>query len=70
MTQNVGPLDRLLRFTGAVLLGIFLVTGQLGGMLALAAGAAALVLLGTSAMGTCPAYRAFGLSTCRPKARV
>jgi hypothetical protein len=65
MTKNMGALDRILRVTAALLVGIFYVTGQLSGLAALILGAFALVFLATSAVGSCPLYLPFGLSTRR-----
>jgi Protein of unknown function (DUF2892) len=61
MKLNMGSADRIIR---AVL-----------GVMAIAAGvyfqswfgAIGLVLLGTAAIGWCPAYLPFGISTCRTK---
>jgi hypothetical protein len=63
MTPNMGTLDRTVRVLGALaLLGAWyfrVMTGTLGWVaLAIAA-----VLLATSAVGWCPAYLPFGLST-------
>ncbi len=64
--KNMGTADRTIRaIAGAVLLylGFTWATGGLGWLM-LAIGA---ILLGTAAVGTCPAYLPFGLSTCRVK---
>lgn len=65
MTKNMGTLDRFLRVTAALLVGIFYITGQLSGLAALILGVLAVVFLATSAMGSCPLYLPFGLSTRR-----
>lgn len=65
MTKNMGTLDRFLRVTAALLVGIFYITGQLSGLAALILGALAVVFLATSAVGSCPLYLPFGLSTRR-----
>ena len=65
MTKNMGALDRILRVTAALLVGIFYITGQLSGVAALILGVLAVVFLATSAVGSCPLYLPFGLSTRR-----
>ena len=65
MTKNMGSLDRLLRVTAAILVGIFYMTGQLSGLTALILGALAVIFVATSAVGSCPLYLPFGLSTRR-----
>ena len=65
MTKNMGSLDRLLRVTAAILVGIFYMTGQLSGLAALILGALAVIFVATSSVGTCPLYLPFGLSTRR-----
>ena len=68
MTVNMGTTDRALRVLGAVvLIGTWyfkVMTGALGWVaLAIAA-----MLLVTSAIGWCPAYLPFGISTKKPTA--
>lgn len=68
MAKNMGRADRLLRaFVVAPLaiVGAFLVgPGSVLGIVLLAVAA---IMLGTAAVGSCPLYKAFGLSTCPPK---
>jgi hypothetical protein len=62
MQANVGGFDRIARIVlGLVLVGLA-VSGAVG-----AWGYIGLVLLATGAIGWCPAYLPFGLSTCRVK---
>ncbi|WP_395696970.1 DUF2892 domain-containing protein [Methylocella sp.] len=62
MTPNVGTTDRLVRLIiGAALVGATLL-GAIGPW-----GWIGLVPLATGALGRCPAYRLFGLSTCGSK---
>ncbi|WP_412061964.1 DUF2892 domain-containing protein [Rubrivirga sp. IMCC45206] len=64
MTLNMGSVDRTLRLVvGAVLLiaAVFF----LGGTAAWVAGIVGVILLATAAVGTCPLYLPFGLSTVR-----
>ncbi|MGA0544039.1 YgaP family membrane protein [Brevundimonas sp. VNH65] len=59
----MGTLDRVIRLVAvAAVLGAYGL-GLIGGTLALVLGVAAVVLLLTSLIGTCPAYLPFGLST-------
>lgn len=60
MTHNVGGIDKLARIViGAVLVGLS-ITGQIG-----AWGFIGLLPLVTGLLGSCPAYRLLGISTCR-----
>ena len=65
MTKNMGSLDRILRTLAALAVGGLYVTGQIGGLTATLLGAAAVIFLLTSFVGTCPLYLPFGLSTRR-----
>lgn len=68
--KNVGPVDRALRLVVGVILIALAIgmlgasEGAIGGIVAVVAGA---VLLLTAAIGFCPAYLPFKLSTCRLK---
>lgn len=63
MPNNIGSYDRLLRAAFAlIVLGAYL-THRLSGTAALVLGAVAAVLLVTAAVGTCPLYLPFGIST-------
>lgn len=67
MKLNMGSVDRTLRLVAAialVLVVLFVTEGTLSWVL----GAVALVLAATSAVGTCPLYLPFGLSTRKPSA--
>jgi len=61
--NNVGGLDRGARIVGGIVLIALTLTGTIG-----AWGWIGLLPLATGALGTCPAYSIFGLSTC-PAAR-
>jgi len=59
MSANVGTWDRALRVVVGLALIALALTGQIGVW-----GWIGLVPLLTAAIGFCPAYRLFGLSTC------
>ncbi|GIV58103.1 MAG: DUF2892 domain-containing protein [Bacteroidetes bacterium] len=63
MTKNMGSIDRILRVAVAVILGVLILTGTLQGTLATILGILAIVFLLTSAIGFCPLYAPFKLST-------
>ena len=56
MKKNMGLADRTIRTLTAILLGILILTGQVAGMTATILGIVAIVLLLTSAIGSCPLY--------------
>ena len=65
MTKNMGSLDRILR----AVIGVVLLVLALGGTLATgwphwAAIIVGIVMLGTAAIGNCPAYSILGVRTC------
>ena len=65
MTTNVGSIDRIARAVlGLVLLGLPFAAG-FGAALTVVSVIVGLVLLGTAATGTCPAYSLLGIKTCR-----
>lgn len=59
MVRNTHNIDRIVR----AILGVALVVAGLGLQTWLLAGAG-LILLGTAAVGWCPLYAIFGISTC------
>ncbi len=62
MKQNVGGIDRVLRIVIGLLLVALAATGTIG-----AWGYIGVVPILTGAIGWCPAYLPFGLSTCKTK---
>jgi hypothetical protein len=64
MTRNMGTIDRAARAflvaPAAVIAAIALGAGSVGGVVLLAVGA---IMLGTAAVGFCPLYALFGIST-------
>jgi hypothetical protein len=67
MNANVGNADKILRVVVAAVAAVlaFVVgAGTVGGIILLVV---AVVMLGTAAVGFCPLYRLFGISTCKVK---
>jgi len=69
MTRNMGTADRALRIGFAVVVVALWVTGAIGGTIALILGVVAVAFILTSAVGWCPLYAPFGLSTCGRSAK-
>ncbi len=63
MIKNMGAIDRVVRVSAAVLIAILYFAGVISGTVAIILGIIALVFILTSAVGTCPAYIPFGIST-------
>lgn len=67
MQANVGNIDRIARAALGVILLIAAFTVGWGTTGTVIAAVVGLVLLGTSAMRFCPAYRLLGMNTCQVK---
>jgi hypothetical protein len=63
MIKNMGNLDRIIRLTIVLAIGVAFALGKISGVLALLLGVVGLAFLLTSLVGTCPIYMPFGLST-------
>jgi hypothetical protein len=63
MKQNMGSADRILRVVLAVLVAALYFTDSISGTVAIILGLFAVIFLATSAMGFCPLYLPFKLST-------
>ncbi|WP_395780990.1 DUF2892 domain-containing protein [Aquidulcibacter sp.] len=63
MIKNMGNLDRIIRLTIVLAIGVAFALGKISGVLALLLGVVGLAFLLTSLVGTCPIYLPFGLST-------
>ncbi len=63
MRKNMHSADRVIRIVLALVIGALYVTGQISGAAALILGFIALIFLVTGFVGTCPLYRALGIST-------
>jgi hypothetical protein len=67
MVRNIGALDRLLRILAAIAVFSLIATETITGTLAWVLGVAAVIFVATSAVGSCPLYLPFGLSTLRKR---
>jgi Na+(H+)/acetate symporter ActP len=65
MKKNMGTADRVLRTILAVVVAILYFAGQISGTAAVILGVLAVIFLLTSAVGFCPLYAPFGLSTMK-----
>lgn len=65
MKKNMGTADRIIRTVAAIVIGVLLLTGTLSGTLATILGILAIVFLLTSAVGWCPLYVPFKISTMK-----
>lgn len=63
MVKNMGKADKVIRIALALIVGILILTGNLVGSTAVILGFLALIFLATSAIGTCPLYIPFKIST-------
>jgi hypothetical protein len=59
----MGIADRTIRTTLALVIATLIVTGRIGGVLAILLSVFAVAFLLTSAAGSCPAYSLLGIST-------
>ncbi|MBC8212148.1 MAG: DUF2892 domain-containing protein [Gammaproteobacteria bacterium] len=67
MKKNVGSIDRAIRTIAGIAAIAAYAMGMLAGTMGIVALVAGVVLLGTAAMGWCPPYAIFGISTCKVK---
>jgi len=63
MRSNVGGIDRILRLVVGIALVALAATGTVGVW-----GYLGIVPIATAALGWCPAYLPFGISTCKTRA--
>lgn len=63
MKQNMGNLDKAIRVAVAVIIAILYFTHIISGTLAIVLLILGAVFILTSAVGTCPLYLPFGIST-------
>lgn len=67
MVKNMGKIDRVIRLVLAIAVAVLFLTGQLSGTAAVVLGILALVFVATAAVGTCPLYLPFKISTRKRK---
>lgn len=65
MKKNMGTVDRVVRLVIAAIIAVLYFTGQISGTLAIVLGIVAIAFLVTSAIGWCPIYVPFKISTCK-----
>jgi hypothetical protein len=65
MKVNMGKIDRIVRISVAVILGFFILTGKVSGVMAIVLGIIALVFLVTGIISRCLMYYPLGISTCK-----
>ncbi len=65
MKKNMGNIDRIVRITLAVVIGILYFTNQISGLAVIILGIFAVIFLVTSTFGFCPLYWPFKLSTVK-----
>ena len=63
MTKNMGSVDRVVRVIAALIVLVLFLSGQITGTAAIILGIVAVAFVLTSAIGSCPLYLPFGLST-------
>lgn len=65
MNTNEGTIDRVLRAVGALVAFIAAFAVGIGSIVGIVLAVVGAILLVTSAVGFCPLYRVFGMSTCK-----
>jgi len=63
MKQNMGTIDRILRAVIAIVIGVLYFTGTITGTIGTILALVAVIFLATSAIGFCPLYFPFKIST-------
>ena len=67
MKKNMGTADRVIRTVAAIVIALLTFTGTISGTLAVVLSIVAIAFLLTSAIGFCPVYVPFGISTKKKK---
>jgi O-antigen/teichoic acid export membrane protein len=67
MNKNIGPIDRSIRVILALIFAVLIVAKTVVGTMAIVLGALGVVFLLTAAIGFCPLYCPFKLSTLKKK---
>jgi disulfide bond formation protein DsbB len=65
MKANMGSVDRVVRISIAVIIGVLLIIGKVSGVTAIVLGVIALVLFVTGIIARCLLYYPIGVSTCK-----
>lgn len=65
MKKNMGTVDRIIRLILAIVVAVLYFTGQISGIAAIILGILALIFVVTSAIGFCPLYVPFKISTLK-----
>jgi hypothetical protein len=69
MKKNMGTVDRIIRIILAIVVAVLYFTGQITGIAAIILGILALIFVVTSAIGFCPLYVPFKLSTIKKEGK-
>lgn len=69
MKKNMGQADRAIRVILAVIFGILILTNTVSGTAVTILGVLAIAFLLTSAVGFCPLYASFGISTAKKETK-
>ncbi len=67
MQVNIGSVDRVVRISFSVVIGILYFANVLSGTFALLLGVGAIIFLATGSAGMCPLYSLCGISTKQSK---
>ena len=67
MKLNMGKIDRIIRIIIAIIIAILFFTGQISGIAAIILGILAVIFILTGAIGYCPLYVPFKISTKKNK---
>lgn len=67
MKTNIGDIDKIIRLSLAIIIGILYYTETISGVLAVVLGIFAGIFFITSFIGFCPLYKLFGINTCHFK---
>jgi Na+(H+)/acetate symporter ActP len=67
MPKNMGAIDRIVRLILAAVVALLYFTNQISGVAAIILAVFAVIFVLTSAIGFCPLYFPFGISTKKKK---
>lgn len=67
MKTNIGDVDKIVRLSLAILVGVLFYAEVINGTVALILGVLAAALFITSFIGFCPLYTILGVNTCKRK---